>query len=232
MKMRTLAALLAAVHAAPALAVDPPKSAPNALRTPVRVTNLVVSVEVSNVAAVPGEKKTFTATLKGVPSPGGKTITFRVPAAGLQKSVQTDAQGKATTEFVLPEIAQGSSPIEGIWDGDAERKNVVGSGKLTMIKAPTKVDLDAFYSNSPGGPHGSVGGSMMASVKRAHDGQVLKKAIVLTINGDSRTLPPNDHHAAPLGPPDASGKWVVKVQFEGDAACAASAAEKTLVKPK
>lgn len=230
MKIRTLAALLAAVHAAPALAVDPPKSAPNALRTPVPVTNLVVSVEVSNVAAIPGEKKTFTATLKGVPSPGGRVITFRVPAAGLQKSVQTDTQGKATTEFVLPEIAQGSYPIEGIWDVEAKGKNVVGSGKLTMIKAPTKVDLELTYGTykNEGGPRGS----MMATVKRAHDGQVLKKPVILAINGDSRPLPTNDYQAAPLGDPDKSGRWVVKVQFEGDATYAASAAEKTLVKPK
>ncbi len=230
MKMRTLAALLAAVHAAPALAVDPPKSAPVPRTTLVPTKSAVRTLEVANVAAVPGEKKKFTATLTGLPKPETQAVAFQIPAAGLQKSVPLDAQGKATFEFVLPEIAQGSYPIEAKWDSGWEV--VKASGKLTMIKAPTKVELELIYSNSPGGPHGSVGASMMASVKRVHDGELLKKKVTLTVNGDSRTLPPSDHFAAPLGQPDASGKWLVKVQFEGDPAYAASVAEKTLVKPK
>ncbi len=226
MKFRTLAALLAAVHTAPALAVDPPKSVSNALGTRVPVANLVVSVDVPNVAAVPGEKKTFTATLKGVP-PQGKTVLIRIAPAGLQKSVPVDAQGKATAQFVLPDIAQGSYPIEGIWQGDAEHKGTVGSGKLTMIKAPTKIDMDfvyGTYKNEPG-----KYASFSAKVVRVHDGRILKKPITLTVNGATRVVPADEYHNTAL--PDAT-TWVVKVQFEGDAAYAASAGEHTYHKPK
>jgi hypothetical protein len=228
MKLRTIAALLAAVHVAPALAVDPPKSAQVPRTTLVPTKSAVRTLEVANVAAVPGEKKKFTATLTGLPKPETQAVAFQIPAAGLQRSVPLDTQGKATFEFVLPEIAQGSYPIEAKWDSGWEV--VKASGKLTMIKAPTKVDLELTYGTYKN--EGGAYGSMMASVKRVHDGELLKKKVTLTVNGDSRTLPPSDHFAAPLGQPDASGKWVVKVQFEGDPAYAASVAEKTLVKSK
>jgi hypothetical protein len=224
MRIRTLVALLAAC-AAPALAVDPPRSAPHPLTTAVPMKSAVRRLEVANVAAVPGEKKTFSATLTGLSRPETQTVTFRIPAAGLQRPVPLDAQGKATFSLVLPEIAQGSYPIEATWDSGWEV--VKATGKLTMIKAPTKVDMDLVYGSYKNEPGKRA--SFSAKVVRTHDNQVLKRPITLTVNGDTRVMPADEYHNTAL--PEAN-TWAVKVQFEGDAAYAASAAEKTFVKPK
>lgn len=225
MRIRTLAVLLTALAVSPAVAVDPPKSAANPLITAVPMKSDVRKLEVANVAAVPGEKKTFAATLTGLSRPETQAVTVQIAAAGLQKSVQLDAQGKATFSLVLPEIAQGSYPIEATWDSGWEV--VKASGKLTMIKAPTKVDMDFVYGSYKNEP-GKLA-SFSAKVVRTHDNQVLTKPITLTVNGSSRTMPASAYHNTAL--PDAPS-WVVKVQFEGDGAYAASVAEKTFVKPK
>lgn len=242
MTLRTLVALLAAGAAAPALAVDPPVSAqkaPIALKTPLARPEAKVrgsSLTVPNVAGVPGEKRTLTAILTeaGTSSApiAGKLVSFQVSGNGITplapKAGETDAQGKATASLTLPDLPQGSYDIHAAWKGEAAYKPATGSGKLTVIKAPTKIDMDfvyGTYKNEPG-----KYASFSAKVVRGHDNQILKKPITLTVNGDTRTMPAGDeYHSTAL--PDAP-KWVVKVQFEGDASYAASAAEKTYVKPK
>jgi hypothetical protein len=244
MKIRVLTALLVAAglfrlaHAA-----DPPPAASSQAPTTALSGRAALKVvhgatfTVPNVAGVPGEKKTLTATLReespGNPPLAGKTTSFRVSGNGMTpvelKASETDAQGKTTASFTIPDLAQGSYDIRAAWKGDAEHKAATGEGKLTVIKAPTKVEMDftfSTYKNEPGPPSGSV----TATVRRTHDNALLKKPVRVTVNGNSWTLSTLEFHSFPL--PSSVGTWVVKVQFEGDAAYAASALEKTFHKPK
>jgi hypothetical protein len=241
MKIRVLAALLGAAGLCGlARAADPPKTAPSAQRSPIPVAAAAKIVRgatftVPNVAGVPGEKVLLKAVLRedspGNPPLVGKTPSFKVSGNGMApvdpKASETDAQGQTTASLKIPDVAQGSYDVQAAWKGDAEHKPAVGSGKLTVIKAPTKIDMDfvyGTYKNEPG-----KYASFSAKVVRAHDGQILKKPITLTVNGSTRVMPASEYHNTAL--PDAN-TWVVKVQFEGDAAYAASAAEKTYHKPK
>ena len=224
-----LAATAALAGAAPAAPPDPP----TALRAPVAQDAAKVrstSLTVPNVAGVPGEKRTLSAILK-LDAPGGsplegKLVSMRVGSLDLKPGT-TDAQGKATADLTVPDLAQGNYDIVASWKGDAGHKPATGTGKLTVIKAPTKIEMDfvyGTYKNEPG-----KYASFSAKVVRTHDNQVLKKPVTLTVNGSTRVMPATEYHNTAL--PDAT-TWVVKVQFEGDAAYAASAGEHTYHKPK
>jgi hypothetical protein len=239
MTIRTFAVLLAAAGVAlSARAADPPV-APGTLRTPVAVKaseslRRTATLTIEKIAGIPGERKTFTAVLKenapGNPPLVGKQIFFKIVPGPKTDSVNggvTDANGRAVTTIALPELVQGNYKLEAGWKGDGQHPPASGEANLLMIKAPTKVDMDfvyGSYKNEPG-----KFASFSAKVLRTHDGQVLTKPIVLTVNGSSRTMPASEYHNTAL--PDAPS-WAVKVQFEGDGAYAASAAEKTFVKPK
>lgn len=240
MKIRALAALLVAAGVFRfAHAADPPPAASSQAPTTALAGRAALKVvrsatlTVPNVAGVPGEKKTLSAVLKedspGDPPLAGKVVSIRVQGTSLDsKPGESNAQGKATVDITIPDLAQGSYDIVAAWKGDAEHKPVTGAGKLTVIKAPTKVEMDftfSTYKNEPGPPSGGV----TATVRRTHDNALLKKAVRVTVNGNSWTLSPQEFHSFPL--PSSVGTWVVKVQFEGDAAYAASALEKTFHKP-
>lgn len=241
MKILTLVALLvAAGPAAVARAADPP-AAPSALKTPIPVSAVAKIVRdssftVPNVAGVPGEKKTLTAILKedspGNPPLEGKTPGFQVSGNGIPtidlKASPTDAAGKTTAALTIPDLAQGSYDIGVAWKGDAQHRPAAGAGKLTVIKAPTKVQMDfifSTYKNEPGPPSGSIS----STVRRAHDNALLSKKVKVTVNGNTWELSPLEFHNFPL--PSSASTWVVRVQFEGDAAYAASVAEHTYHKP-
>ena len=69
----------------------------------------------------------------------GKLVSIRVTGTSLDpKPGESDAQGKATVEVKVPDLAQGTYDIVAGWKGDAGHKPATGAGKLTVIKAPTR----------------------------------------------------------------------------------------------
>ena len=242
MMKRVLASLLAA-SAVPVLA-GPPTSQPSVVKVP-QGANVVKlkrasTMKVEKVAGLPGEKKTLSATLKenspGDPPLSGKLISFLIhgngiPGPGIDvKGGETSAAGKATASVTLPDLAQGNYQIRASWKGDADHLPAVGEANLLMIKTITKVELGNLvwgtYKNEPGPPSGSF----MARVKRTTDNLFLKKPLTVTVNGNTWTLGNSDFHVVPL--PQGGSPWNVHVQFEGDAANAPSAADRTYVQPK
>jgi hypothetical protein len=151
MLLRTFAALSsAALLAGPARAADAPKTGSSAPRSPIPAAAEAAIVrgatfDVVNVTGAPGVKKTLTATLReespGNPPLAGKTASFRVSGNGMApvelKASDTDAEGKTTASYTIPDLAPGNYEVRAAWKGDVGHKPATGVGKLTVVKPPT-----------------------------------------------------------------------------------------------
>lgn len=227
-----------------ALAAPPTKGRPElkpGVDTP-PLTKVITEIEVKNASGIPGETRTFEATLTsrtGGQAPlAGKKVTFRIEGkngtsvAGGKISAgnaTTDASGKARVSFALPELAQGNYALKAAFAGDGQAAGTEGEGNLLMVKTITKVELSKLYwgtyKNEPGPPYGSF----FVYLTRTSDNKGLSKPIIVKINGQTQTFNlQGGSQSFPLG---TSSPWNVSVQFEGDAANAPSAAQKTYVAP-
>lgn len=222
----------------------PPTSQPSVAKVPAGVNVVKVKLKATmtgaNAPGVPGEKKTLSATLKesspGNPPLGGKTVSFSIKGSGITggeihlKGGETDSHGKVTASLTLDEWPQANYKIQAAWKGDADHLPAVGEANLLMVKAITKAVLDDLvwgtYKNEPGPPMGSF----RTDVKRTSDNTFLKKPLTVTVNEKTWTLGTSNFHVVPL--PQGGSPWKVHVQFEGDAANAPSAADRTYVQPK
>lgn len=190
---------------------------------------------------MPGEKRTYEAVLKtkaGAPI-ANKKVSFRIEGkngttvpngAVAMGSANTDAQGRAHLNFSCPELAQGNYALKATFAGDDQWAADTAEGNLLVVKATTKIELSDLvwgtYKNEPGSPWGSIN----IILRRTSDNQAIAKPLVITVNGQTWTLSGNSLvHFVPL--PTGASTWNVKVQFEGDAANIATAAERTYKKP-
>lgn len=231
-----------ATEAAPVTAV--PTAAPTVVRAPAAMKP-ISKLEVKNAAAVPGEKRTLEATLTAGANPlAGKVVTFRiegkdgttVPGGGIDcGSDTTDATGKAKLQFTLPELAQGAYRLKARFAGDDAATASSDEGNLGMIKGITRFEMSDLiwgtYKNEPG----PKSGSLIIKLIRQADGTALSKSFKITVNGQTWQVGGSSVGgvvAIPLTQPTQAGNtWNVKVQFEGDPANQASAAERTYTKP-
>lgn len=199
------------------------------------------SLEVVNASGAPGDAHTVEATLTarigGSPIPG-KTIRFTVegksgtsvPGGKINAGDGlTDASGKARVKLTLPELAQGNYALKASFAGDDRTASSEGLGNLLVVKTITKIELSDLRWGTYKGEPGPPSGSFSLKVVRTSDNQTLAKPVTVTVNGKTWTLAANAQHTVPL-PSDAT-TWNVKIQFEGDAANAASAAQRTYSKP-
>lgn len=234
-----IAALSGAVLAAP------PSKGKTELKPgvePPPFVKLIPELEVKNASGIPGETRTFEATLTsktGNQGPlAGKKVSFRIEgksgtsvpggkiAAG---TATTDASGKAKVSLTLPELAQGNYALKASFAGDNQSAGSEGEGNLLMVKTITKVELSKLYwgtyKNEPGSPYGTF----FAYLTRTSDNKGLSKPIIVKINGQTQTF--NLQGGSQSFPLPGSSPWNVSVQFEGDAANGPSAAQKTYVAP-
>lgn len=196
-----------------------------------------------NATGIPGETRKLEATLRskiGKQGPlSGKKVTFRIEGKGdssapggtiVVGSAPTDASGKATVSFTLPELAQGNHALKASFANDTLAVASEGEGNLLRVKTITKVELSKLYwgtyKNEPGAPYGTF----FVYHTRTSDNQGLSKPIILKINGDTRTF--NLKGGSQPFPLPGSSPWNVSVQFEGDAANAPSAAQATHAAPQ
>ncbi len=216
---------------------------PSITARPVLKLKVVSKLTAKNVASLPGETKSFEATLtdaKGAPlanesvkfeirGKSGTSVPGGVLAVGADK---TDATGKASVSFKLPELAQGAYAITASFAGSESAVASKDDSNLAMFKTITKIELGDLiwgtYKNEPGPPYGVVGIKLV----RTSDGTALSKNLQITVNGHSWTLYGSSSYGyfqVPL--PTSDSTWNVSVQFEGDAANAPTAAQRTYKKP-
>lgn len=206
-------------------------------------TKLFTSLEVANASGAPGDAPTFEATLTarigGAPI-SGKTIRFAiegksgtsVPGGKINAGTAvTDASGKARVKFKLPELPQGNYALSASFAGDDRTASSEGVGNLLMVKTITKVELSDLIWGTYKGEPGPPSGTFSIKVIRTSDNEWLEKPVTITVNGKTWTTPgkPQGFYYIPL--PSNATTWNVHVQFEGDAANAASSAQKTYSKP-
>lgn len=226
-----------ASHAAPVTA----KPQPTVVARPPQAIKTLTELTMKNVGTVPGEKRTYEATLKakdGTPL-ANKKVVFRITGKNgsqvpngtiLVGDDMTDAQGKAKVDFALPELAQANYALKASFAGDDNTFGSNAESNLLVVKAVTKIELGDLiwgtYKNEPGPPYGSIGIKLV----RTSDGSSLSKPLKITVNGNTWTLQGNVYHQIALQPSNASS-WNVKVQFDGDDYAIASGAERTYKRP-
>jgi hypothetical protein len=221
----------------PAPTIAPTVRKPVQVRTPVELT-------MKNVAAVPGEKRTYEAVLKtkngGAPV-AKKKVSFRIEGkngttvpngAIVIGSADTDEQGRARIEFSTPELAQGNYAVKATFSGDDQTAADSVEANLLVVKAIAKFELSDLiwgtYKNEPGPPYGTI----MIKLVRDSDKQSLAKPVKITVNGQSWNLPPSQSFWSIALQPMNASSWNVKVQFDGDDTTIATGAERTYIRPK
>jgi hypothetical protein len=244
--MKPLAATAALLVAAVSGLAGPPatprtQTGPAVIAQPA-LTKLFSKLEVTNASGTPGDTRTLEATLTsaggGAPI-AGKKVLFRiegkdgtsVPGGKLNAgSGVSDASGKVKAAFALPELAQGNYALRATFAGDSGAVGSEGEGNLLLVKAKTRIELSELnwsgYKNEPGRPSGSF----TIYVKRLTDSRGITRTVTVNVNGQEwRQLV--DASGQPIPFPGHS-PWQVHVQFEGDDAYMASAAQRTYVAPK
>lgn len=232
----TLTSLVATAAAAP---VDPTPGPTVSPGTGPKV-KLMTTLTAKNVAAVPGESKTFEATLTNKQGAGvwNKQVSFyltgkngsSVPGGRiLVGRALSDGAGRAAVSFALPELAQANYTIIANFAGDDGAMAASDEANLLMVKGIVSVDFGSLswgtYKNEPGSPYGTIG----FSLRRTSDGKALERPVTITVNGNSWQLSGQIYHSIAL--PQNATTWTVKVQYDGDTVYAAGGGQKTYTKP-
>ncbi|HPC82439.1 MAG TPA: Ig-like domain-containing protein [Thermoanaerobaculaceae bacterium] len=224
----------------------PPATPRTAVRpgvaTQAPLAKLFSKLEVKDASGPPGETRSLEATLtssEGASPLAGKKIHFcvagesgtTVPDGTLNAgSGVTDAAGKVKVSFALPELPQGNYVVHASFAGDSGAVGCEGEGNLLLVKAKTRVELSELnwsgYKNEQGPPSGSF----TIYVKRLTDNKGIRKSVTVKVNGETwKQLIDASGQSIPL---PGKSPWNVHVQFEGDEAHIASAAQRTYVAPK
>lgn len=198
----------------------------------------IAKLEAKNGAAVPGERRNVEATLTAGQSPlAGKTVRFKVRGkeGGPNISIVlgtavTNAQGKATLEWEVPELAQAGYTLAATFAGDDDTRAASDEANFAIFKAMTTFDVAYNYGalDAHGGPHF---GTLLIALRRDSDDEALTKTFKVTINEGLPTQAIKDYtttngFVTVLLPSD-TNTWKVKLQFFGDAANQATQHDKT-----
>ncbi|MBC8071921.1 MAG: Ig-like domain repeat protein [Deltaproteobacteria bacterium] len=215
-----------------------PKDRPQVEPAKPVVIKKFTKLETKNAAAVPGETRNVEATLKAGQSPlAGKTVRFRFkgkndgPSANFDiGSAVTNAQGKATIAWKVPELAQAAYSLEATFAGDDDTRAASDEANFALFKGTTKFDVDYNYGalDSHGGPHF---GTLLIALRRQSDDAALTKTFKVTINEGQSTQAIKDYTTTSgfvtVLLPDQTNTWKVKIQFFGDSANQATQHDKT-----
>lgn len=215
-----------------------PSDRPQVEPTQPVVIKKITKLEAKNTAAVPGETRNVQATLKAGQNPlAGKTVHFRFTGKGDGPSASfdigsavTNAQGKATVAWKVPELAQAAYRLEATFAGDDDTRAASDEANFGIIKGITEFDVDYSYGalDSHGGPHF---GTLLIALRRQSDNAALTKTFKVTINEGQSTQAIKDYTTTngfvTVLLPDQTNTWKVKIQFFGDAANQATQHDKT-----
>lgn len=198
----------------------------------------ITKLEAKNAAAVPGERRNVEATLTAGQSPlAGKTVRFKIrgkaggPNVGIiLGTAVTNAQGKATLEWEVPELVQAGYTLAATFAGDDDTRAASDEANFAIFKGLTEFDVDYNYGalDAHGGPHF---GTLLIALRRKSDDAALTKTFKVTINEGLPTEAIKDYtttngFVTVLLPSD-TNTWKVKLQFFGDAANQATQHDET-----
>lgn len=226
---------------APADAAPPqmqPTDRPELEPTNPPVIKRFTKLATKNGAAVPGETRKVEATLTAGETPlAGKRVRFKLRGRDDGPSVDidigsslTNAAGKATFDWKVPELAQAGYVLEAKYAGDDDTRAAADDANFAVFKALTKLDVDYSYGalDAHGGPHF---GTLLIAVRRKSDNAALTKTVKVTINAGEATETIRDYTTTngfvTVILPTATNTWKVKIQFFGDAANQGVQHEKT-----
>jgi len=198
----------------------------------------VAKLDAKNAAAVPGETRKLEATLTAGQSPiAGKTVQFKLQGKNDGPSVNinigsavTNAQGKATIDWKVPELAQAAYALKASFAGDDDTGAASDEASFAAVKGITKFDVDYSYGalDAHGGPHF---GTLLVALRRKSDDKALTKTFKVTINEGQSTEAIKDYTTTngfvTVLLPTQTNTWKVKIQFFGDAANQATQHDKT-----
>lgn len=218
-------ALIALLFATTPIAGAAPQATPQK-RTPVQqtappATKRFTRLTTNNVMATVGETRTLEATLTFGTAGGaaaGKPVTFKVKKDdGTQllvlPTVVTNAQGKATLPWKIPEYAQAVYTVTASFGGDSESMASSDDARCHVLKANTEFDARYHYGalDSHGGPKF---GTVSITLRRKSDLEAIAKPIRVTVDGQPREL---TSRSTPLVITLPEKKDVyVKMEFAGD----------------
>ena len=153
-----ISAAFAQVRQTTPAAPPPPQSpsmqpAPTASPIPTTKVGTPTSMAAANSVAIYLEPRHLQATLKSGPAPlAGKPVTFMV--GGAQAGVATtDAMGVAKVTLPgHPNVGPGDTPFTAKFAGDGVLHAAEATGKITVMKAASKIEFQAFVKLSPTPP--------------------------------------------------------------------------------
>lgn len=178
----------------------------------------IVQITMPNFGMVPGETRAIHATLKsGDTALAGKKLWFFLSGNQIGSDV-TDGTGKATFDWKLPNMAQGSYDVTVKFTGDATHRSGEAKSKLLVVKGITKTEVEFTTVANEGGSSPALL-IFIIHVKRASDGQkILDQTLDVKVNGAVF------HNSSGLSPktestnvPPASRPLQVDAQYNGDA---------------
>jgi hypothetical protein len=235
-----LTPILAPIH--PSAAAPAVEAAPERKVMPVpagrREIKKIAKMTAKNAAAVPGETRNVEATLtspNGETPIAGKPVSFRFEGknggGGANVvinlgSATTNAQGKATVAWKVPELGQAPYTLKASFAGDDDTAAAADEANFGIIKGITKFDATFNYGalDSHGGPHF---GTLMVYLRRQSDNATLDKTFHFTVNGSPRDYTLQNGNFVSIVLPSGTNTWNVKLVFDGDAANQATMLEKT-----
>jgi hypothetical protein len=234
----TTGAVLTPVDASAAAPQVQPADRPQAKPTKPIEIKKIAKLEAKNAAAVPGETRKLEATLTAGQSPiAGKRVYFRLQGKNDGPSVDinigsavTNAQGKASLEWKVPELAQAAYALKTTFAGDDDTRAASDDANFAAFKGITKFDVSYNYGalDAHGGPHF---GTLLIALRRESDDEALTKTFKVTINEGQSTEAIKDYTTTSgfvtVLLPTQTNTWKVKIQFFGDATYQAVQHDKT-----
>ena len=177
-----------------------------------------VQITMPNFAMVPGETRAIHATMKSGDSPlSGKKIRFFVSGNPIG-SDNTDGTGKATFNWKLGNMAEGSYDVLAKFDGDTAHRGGEAKSKLLVIKGMTETQVEFTTVSNEGGSSPALP-IYIFHVIRKSDGKKLDLHVDVKVNGAVHHAPdgtiPKTESANVF--PSGHGPWKIDAQFNGDA---------------
>lgn len=237
-------------------AAAPPVAAqdrPKVERVNPPTVKIPAKIEAKATAAVPGETRNVEAKVtRGSNGIAGQTVSFEFAGTNPMNgkgiviklgAAQTNAEGKATFAWKVPELGQAAYTLKASAAGD-DVGNLEDTANFGIIKGITKLDVRYSYSTVDSKDPTKIP-QLMMSLKRQADGETLNKPITLTVNdndpqrgGRVQTYPNGSGFVTAIlqdwgtvnGNRVPVNQWKVKVVFEGDAANQATMFEQTFSK--
>lgn len=198
-------------------------------------------LEVKAAMGVVGAAANLEATLTQGGAPvAGRAVAFKITGHGAAiaaGSATTDATGKATLTFKVPELEQQSYELTAVSTGGPQASSAVGKAGFGVFKADVELTVKEGKPQPPfkGPPKTDMNARLLRMrMTRLTDGAEVNRNIKVYLDGKlfAETSSNGSVRLPELPEVAALGSWNVEVVFEGDGSYLSKTARTTIPKKK